>query len=128
MTTWRQELWPTSSLARVDVAGLRDRAHDVQILDVRARSEWESGHIPGAVHIPDHDIDGIPDGFDPAQPVAVICSSGQRSAVAASLLRRRGAGTSSMSPTVVSAPGRATAGPSTSPRHPPQRVRARGHR
>ncbi|MHB1570399.1 MAG: MBL fold metallo-hydrolase [Solirubrobacteraceae bacterium] len=91
MTTWRHEKRPTRALARVDVAGLREREQDVQILDVRARSEWDDGHIPGSVHIPYHDISGIPDGIDPTRPVAVICSSGQRSAVAASLLRRHDA-------------------------------------
>jgi hydroxyacylglutathione hydrolase len=33
----------------------------------------------------------VPDSLDPGRPVAVICSSGQRSAVAASLLSRSGA-------------------------------------
>jgi rhodanese-related sulfurtransferase len=41
--------------------------------------------------LPYHDIHGIPDGLDPSAPIAVICSSGQRSAVAASLLLRHGA-------------------------------------
>jgi rhodanese-related sulfurtransferase len=33
----------------------------------------------------------MPDGIDPARPTAVICSSGQRSAIAVSLLLRHGA-------------------------------------
>ncbi len=70
---------------------LRDRDGDVQILDVRGRDEWESGHIPGSIHQPYHDIHALPDGIDPAKPVAAICMSGQRSAVAASLLKRHGA-------------------------------------
>jgi hydroxyacylglutathione hydrolase len=41
--------------------------------------------------VPYHDIHALPDGLDPERPVAVICSSGQRSAPAASLLRRHGA-------------------------------------
>ncbi|MDQ2897776.1 MAG: rhodanese-like domain-containing protein, partial [Actinomycetota bacterium] len=53
--------------------------------------EWDDGHIPGAVHVPYHDLDAIPDGIDASRPVAVICSSGQRSALAASLLARAGA-------------------------------------
>jgi rhodanese-related sulfurtransferase len=44
------------------------------------------------VHVPYHDIHSLPDGLDPGRPVAVICSSGQRAAPAASLLRRFGAG------------------------------------
>jgi rhodanese-related sulfurtransferase len=62
----------------------------VQVLDVRELGEWESGHIPGAVHVPYHDIAEIPPGIDPAAPVAVICASGQRAAVGASLLARHG--------------------------------------
>ena len=50
-----------------------------------------AGSIPGAVHTPYHDVDGIPDGIDPDRPVAAICATGQRAAVAASLLQRAGA-------------------------------------
>jgi hypothetical protein len=50
----------------------------------------DAGHIPGSAHEPYHDIHGIPNGIDPAKPVAVICGSGQRSAVAAGLLQRYG--------------------------------------
>jgi rhodanese-related sulfurtransferase len=63
----------------------------VQVLDVRERTEWEAGHIAGSAHCPYHDIHAIPDGIDPARPVAAICGSGQRSAVAASMLKRLGA-------------------------------------
>jgi hydroxyacylglutathione hydrolase len=91
MTSWREERRPTEAIERIDVAALHERADDLQVLDVREESEWEAGHIAGSVHTPYHDIDAIPDGIDPERPVAVICSSGQRSAVAASLLRRHGA-------------------------------------
>jgi rhodanese-related sulfurtransferase len=63
----------------------------VQVLDVRERSEWDAGHIPGAIHVPYHDLDALPTAVDPAQPLAVICASGQRAAVAASLVQRLGA-------------------------------------
>ena len=64
----------------------------MQILDVRERDEWEAGHIPGSVHGRlTTTSTGCPRGFDPERPVAVICSSGQRAAPAASLLRRHGA-------------------------------------
>jgi hydroxyacylglutathione hydrolase len=71
----------------------RRRAAEVQVLDVRERSEWDDGHIPGSIHTPYHDIRGVPDGIDRERPVAAICSSGQRAAVAASLLQRHGART-----------------------------------
>jgi hydroxyacylglutathione hydrolase len=91
MTSWREEKRPTGSLERSDVSALRDRLDHVQVLDVRERSEWLEGCIPGSFHTPYHDIDGIPEGIQPDQPIAIVCSSGQRSAVAASLLLRHGA-------------------------------------
>jgi rhodanese-related sulfurtransferase len=92
LTSWRVEERPVERVERIDVDELHDRAGSVQILDVRERDEWESGHIPGSVHMPWHDIDGVPDGIDADRPVAAICMSGQRSAVAASLLKRAGIG------------------------------------
>ena len=76
------------------VPELHERWEDgppLQVLDVRELSEWERGHIPGAVHVPYHDIDALPDGIDADVAVAVICASGQRAAVGASLLARHGA-------------------------------------
>jgi hydroxyacylglutathione hydrolase len=91
MTSWREEKRPTAAVERIDVAELHARDGEVQILDVRERSEWDEGHIPGSIFTPYHDLTEIPDEIDPSRPIAVICSSGQRSAVAASLLMRHGA-------------------------------------
>ncbi|MGH2799042.1 MAG: rhodanese-like domain-containing protein, partial [Thermoleophilaceae bacterium] len=90
MTSWREERLPVERIERITVSELRGLAGEVQILDVRERSEWDAGHIRGSVHTPYHDIHAIPEGIDPGRPVAVICSSGQRAAPAASLLRRHG--------------------------------------
>jgi rhodanese-related sulfurtransferase len=89
MTSWRQEKRPVARIERLPVDELDPSA--VQVLDVRERSEWDAGHIDGSVHTPWHDIDGLPDGLDPGEPIAVICASGQRAAVAASLIARAGA-------------------------------------
>jgi glyoxylase-like metal-dependent hydrolase (beta-lactamase superfamily II)/rhodanese-related sulfurtransferase len=91
MTSWREERLPTESIARLTVAELHDRAGTLQILDVRERDEWEDGHIPDAHFAPYHDIHALPDGIDASRPVAVICASGQRAAVGASLVQRFGA-------------------------------------
>jgi hydroxyacylglutathione hydrolase len=91
MTSWREEKRATERIERIGVDTLHERGGAVQILDVRARSEWDAGHIPGSVHTPYHELAALPDDLDPARPIAAICSSGQRSAVAASLLRRHGA-------------------------------------
>jgi rhodanese-related sulfurtransferase len=91
MTSWREDRYPVEAVERITVPELLERRDTVQILDVRERSEWDAGRIPGSLHLPYHDIRGLPDGLDPARPVAAICSSGQRAAVAASLLKRHGA-------------------------------------
>jgi len=94
MTSWREEKRPVEHVRRMTVPELHDGwavdADAVQILDVRERAEWDAGHIPGSLHAPYHDIHALPDGLDPRRPVAAICGSGQRSAVAASLLKRLG--------------------------------------
>ena len=63
----------------------------VQLLDVRDRNEWDERRIPGSVHVPYHDVRGVPEQLDGDRPIAALCSSGQRAAVAASLLKRHGA-------------------------------------
>ena len=93
MTSWRQEKREVARIERLPLEELSDRVGDgeVQVLDVRERSEWEEGHIPGSHFEPWHDIGAIPDGLDPERPVAVLCGSGQRAAVGASLVQRFGA-------------------------------------
>ena len=58
---------------------------------MREEAEYGDGHIPGSISTPYHDIHGFPEELDPARPVAVLCSSGQRAATAVSLLQRFGA-------------------------------------
>jgi hydroxyacylglutathione hydrolase len=60
------------------------------ILDVRATSEWDEGHIPNAQHIPMGYVleqkDSIPDN----EPIVVQCGGGTRSQVVISLLNNIG--------------------------------------
>ncbi len=80
---------PEVSALETDV--LRERPEAV-IIDVREATEWEQGHLPGAIHIsksyieqrceaaiPDHDA-----------PVVLYCASGVRSLFAAQTLRELG--------------------------------------
>lgn len=60
------------------------------LIDIRGHSEWEDGHVPGAVHIP---LGYLPDHLDEIprdRPVAVYCESGGRSPIAASVLLAAG--------------------------------------
>jgi glyoxylase-like metal-dependent hydrolase (beta-lactamase superfamily II)/rhodanese-related sulfurtransferase len=94
MTSWREDGLPVERIGRMTLRELHDRwerRDGLQVLDVRERSEWDAGHIPGSVFEPYHDLHGIPEGLDPAAPIAVVCGSGQRAAVGASLVKRAGA-------------------------------------
>jgi glyoxylase-like metal-dependent hydrolase (beta-lactamase superfamily II)/rhodanese-related sulfurtransferase len=91
MTSWRAEGREVGRVERIDVEELRRRDGSLQILDVREESEWKGGHIPDSLNVPYHDIRELPPGLDPEAPIAVICASGQRSAVGASLLKAHGA-------------------------------------
>lgn len=55
------------------------RKEKVNILDVREPDEWESGHIPGAKHIPLGEINRALNELDPKQETIVVCRSGNRS-------------------------------------------------
>jgi len=94
MTEWRREKRPVERIERVELERLSERSEAdsaLQLLDVRERSERDAGYIPHSLFEPWHDIDRLPDGLDPARPVAVLCASGERAAVAASLIQRYGA-------------------------------------
>ena len=95
MTSWREERRPVERIERVALDDLHERwradRDGVQVLDVRERDEWDAGHIPGSVFTPYHDITGVPEELDGDRAIAVVCASGQRAAVGASLLQRHGA-------------------------------------
>lgn len=68
----------------------RMREGALTLLDVRDPAEWDTGHIPGSVPLP---LSKLGDGRDTGTlrpPLATICASGARAALAASILRRRG--------------------------------------
>jgi hydroxyacylglutathione hydrolase len=94
MTSWREEKQPVERVTRLSLEELHDRwnggSNGLQLLDVRERSEWDRGHIPGSIHTAYHDIHELPGEVDGERPVAAICASGQRAAIAASLLKRFG--------------------------------------
>ncbi len=84
--------WPFETTPALDPAGLAERLRhgEVTLLDVREDDEWEEGHVEGSLHVPYHELrDGAPGELD-GKPLAVACSAGNRSALAASLLRRHG--------------------------------------
>jgi molybdopterin/thiamine biosynthesis adenylyltransferase/rhodanese-related sulfurtransferase len=61
-------------------------------LDVREQSEWEEGHIPGAIHIPRGSLESRAESAlpDKDRPVVAYCASGTRSVFAAKTLAELG--------------------------------------
>ena len=94
VSAWRDARLELGATAAIDVPSLADRirAGDVTLLDVREDDEWESGHVQGSLHVPYHDLRArIPTELrNGAKPLAVACSAGNRSSIAASLLKRAG--------------------------------------
>ncbi|HET7522838.1 MAG TPA: rhodanese-like domain-containing protein, partial [Acidimicrobiales bacterium] len=74
----------------VDLASWMEAETDLQLVDVRNPSEHEGGIIPGACLMPLPLVrEGLSE-LDPQRPTVVVCASGSRSSVAASLMRQRG--------------------------------------
>ena len=63
---------------------------DVQIVDVRGLSEYNDGHIEGAAHVFVGSLQDNLDKISRDKQVVIHCQSGDRSAIAYSLLRRNG--------------------------------------
>jgi phage shock protein E len=65
-----------------------DNSSDLIILDVRTEEEYKSGHIDGAVLIPDYEIETKAEEIleDKNTTILVYCRSGRRSALAAQVL------------------------------------------
>lgn len=77
---------PTTKRGDIDVVALKTRLEDhpeTILIDVRTDSEWQSGHVPGARHMPLDKLD--PTAFEKG-PVHVICASGGRSSKATDTL------------------------------------------
>lgn len=97
ITAWRAAKLEAETTPAVNVAGLAERlkAEEVILLDVRGQEEWQAGHVEGSLHVPYQQLrDGIAEEVrskaEGGRPLAVACSGGIRSSIAASLLKRAG--------------------------------------
>lgn len=69
---------------------LDSRPNGWTLLDVRAKDEYENGHIEGSRHAYVGELPDAVGDIDPDNPVTVMCGSGARATIAASVLRRQG--------------------------------------
>lgn len=98
MDAWLSDARRVRSIPQLPPRALeaRRRSGPLTVLDVRTDEEWEAGHVPGAVHVMAGRLPRVLDHgppkelTDPHRPLAVVCGTGYRSTVAASVLEARG--------------------------------------
>ncbi|MEN9646330.1 MAG: hypothetical protein RL238_2999 [Actinomycetota bacterium] len=79
------------SIREITVAELETvLASGARLVDVRETDEYESGHVPGAVHVALGTVPDRVDAFRGDGPVYVVCRSGARSMKACEYLAQQG--------------------------------------
>jgi rhodanese-related sulfurtransferase len=79
-------------ISMAEAIAMMEEKSDYVILDVRTASEFDGGHIPGAINIPNESIgtDAIPQLPGKDQLIFVYCRSGNRSKQASEKLVKLG--------------------------------------
>ena len=93
MFAWAKAGMPTEHLPQLssgELNALICRAEALQLVDVRSPREFEARHIQGAINIPAPDLRSEYSALDPDLPAVLVCSTGHRSSLGASLLAQRG--------------------------------------
>lgn len=92
MTAWAEAGLPAGHFESIGVVELKQRydAGQVAIIDTRLRSEYQGGHVAGSAHVAAPDTRRDHPALLPDRTLAILCNTGNRSILAASLLRRRG--------------------------------------
>ena len=92
MKAWNNAGLPLESVGQMTVHEVKAAEGKLQILDVRAPSEWKDGHIPHARHVFLGELREHLDTLDKGKPTTVYCDSGYRASIATSILQQQGFG------------------------------------
>ncbi len=93
MYAWAKEGLPTNHVPQLSAEELNkmmEKGKELLLIDVRAAGEFQARHIEGAVNIPAPDLRTRRKTLQKSKPVALICSTGHRSSLAAALLKQGG--------------------------------------
>lgn len=90
MTAWDNAGFELAEVGQMTVHEIHAARERLQILDVRAPSEWKNVHIPGALHLFLGELQKKMGDLDKTRPTAIYCDSGYRASIAASMLKREG--------------------------------------
>ena len=83
-------LTSSPDVQEIDVDTLASRSTETIVLDVREPEEYEQGHVPGAINLPQADLASRLDEIPRDCPLVLICRSGARSLRVAQFLRQVG--------------------------------------
>jgi rhodanese-related sulfurtransferase len=88
----RNVVAPSASIEPSELAARISSKEAPFILDVRSPDEFASGHIPGAVNVPVHELSErlVALGLSPKDEIVVHCERGGRAELAESKLRESG--------------------------------------
>ena len=90
---WKSAGLPIEVTKRLDLDSLK-QAQDLPaaplVIDVRQRSEYAVGHIPGALNIELGELQDHLDGLPRELPLVTVCAAGMRATTAGSILQRDG--------------------------------------
>ena len=93
MTDWKSEGLPEARVPQItvhDLATMREEQPDLVVVDVREPSEWDDGHIAGAINVPMGQAIERMNEIPADRPKAVLCAGGLRSSSVISALLRSG--------------------------------------
>ena len=93
MVSWVNKGKKIDGIVMLSAEDLHDKlsgAMSFVLVDVRAPLEFADSHINGAVNIPTPDLRTRFAELDPHKPTIMICSTGNRSSLAASILKQKG--------------------------------------
>lgn len=91
MRAWIEAGGEQAHVPQISVEELSERmAKGAFLLDVRTVNEWTVGHVEGSTHLMGGDLAKRAAELPQDRAVHIICGSGYRSSVAASVLRRAG--------------------------------------
>ena len=93
MAGWAVTGYKTNSITQISAEDLHDMVTGSKkfvLLDVRAFQEYEDNHIEGAINIPVADLRERHTELNKEDDIILICSSGNRSSLGASILSQHG--------------------------------------
>jgi len=93
MYEWAKAGLPTEHVPQLSAEDLYKRMTSgpkIGLVDVRAKREYMTGHIDGSINIPAPDLRKRHQVLDMKAPIVVMCNTGHRSSLGASILKQKG--------------------------------------